>query len=120
MKDIWYDSPKWQRVRKSALMRDGYQDVELRRYGKIKPAEVVHHIFPKDEFPQYAYCLWNLISVSRMTHNTFHDRDTDELTEKGMELLRRTCRKNGIQIPSKYMEQKKRGSKSKTDGYYYD
>lgn len=117
--DPWYNSPKWRRVRLSALRRDGYQDQEAKRFGKIRPAEIVHHIFPKDEYPQYAYCLWNLISVSRATHNTFHDRDTDELTEKGRELLRRTCRKKNMPIPQKYLEPKKRGTKQ-SDGYYYD
>lgn len=119
-RDEWYDQPRWQKLRKTALRRDGFQDQEAKRFGKVKPAEVVHHIFPKDEFPQYAFCLWNLISVSRMTHNTFHDRDTDELTEKGMELLRRTARRNKKEIPPKYMDKKAKGKKPKSDGYYYD
>lgn len=101
-KDKFYDSPKWIRLRQSALRRDNYEDMEAKRYGKVKAAEVVHHIFPKDEFPQYAYCIWNLISVSTSTHNTFHDRDTDELTETGRLLLVRTARKQGIEIPAKY------------------
>jgi 5-methylcytosine-specific restriction endonuclease McrA len=118
--DPFYDSPKWLRLRKSVLRRDKYQDQEAKRYGKIKPADIVHHIFPKNNFPQYAYEPWNLISVSRVTHNTFHDRETDELTEKGMELLRRTCRKQNIPIPPQYQEkQSKRGTFSR-DGYYYD
>ena len=118
--DPWYDNPRWRSVRQSALRRDAYMDVEAKRYGKVKTAEVVHHIFPKDEFPQYAYALWNLISVSRKTHNTFHDRDTDELTETGAELLRRTARKNGIPIPPKYLYTKPKGRKEYRDGYYYD
>ena len=85
-KDRFYDSPKWIKLRQSALRRDNYEDMEAKRYGKVKAAEVVHHVFPKDEFPEYAYCIWNLVSVSTSTHNTFHDRDTDELTEKGRQL----------------------------------
>lgn len=118
--DPWYDSQKWKRVRLSALRRDKYMDVESKRFGIPRQAEVVHHIFPKDDYPQYSYELWNLISLSRKTHNEMHDRETDELTEKGRELLRRTCRKYGKPIPEKYMEVKKKGKKSKTDGYYYD
>ena len=101
-KDRFYDSPKWIKLRQSALRRDNYEDMEAKRYGKVKAAEVVHHVFPKDEFPEYAYCIWNLISVSTSTHNTFHDRDTDELTEKGRQLLVRTARKYGIPVPEKY------------------
>lgn len=105
----------------SALRRDKYMDMESKRYGIPRAAEIVHHIFPKDEYPQYAFEMWNLISLSRKTHNEMHDRETDELTEKGMDLLRRTCRKRGMEIPSKYMEQKKRNKrKSQSDGYYYD
>ena len=118
-RDPWYESPKWRRIRLSALRRDKYQDQEAKRFGKIKPADIVHHIFPKNEYPQYAYCLWNLISVSRTTHNTFHDRETDELTEKGMELLRRTCRKQNMPIPEKYREKKKKRGAFARDGYQY-
>ena len=116
--DKWYESPKWQRLRARILRRDNYQDQELKRYGKIRQAEVVHHIFPKNDFPEYAYEPWNLISVSRATHNTFHDRDTDELTEKGIELLRRTCRKQGIPVPERYKEKKKQRGAFARDGYY--
>lgn len=113
--DKWYDSPKWLRLRAKILRRDNYLDQEARRFGKIKPAEIVHHIFPKDDYPQYAYEPWNLISVSRMTHNSFHDRETDELTEKGMDLLRRTCRKRQIPIPARYQEKK---HAKRRDNYY--
>ena len=63
-----------------------------RRYGKNVPAEVVHHIFPADEYPEYAYCLWNLISLSREYHNRMHDRTTGKLTDAGISLQRRTKR----------------------------
>lgn len=117
--DPWYESPRWLRLRKSVLRRDKYQDQEAKRYGKIKAAEIVHHIFPKNDYPEYAYEPWNLISLSRATHNTLHDRETDELTEKGMDLLRRTCRKHNKPIPAKYLEKKKRGVKGVRDGYQY-
>ena len=61
-----------------------------RRYGRRVPAEVVHHIYPADEYPEYAFCLWNLISLSRAMHNTLHDRNTDKLTPAGVALMRRT------------------------------
>lgn len=112
--DPFYQEPRWRRLRQSVLRRDKYMDVEAKRYGKVKEAEIVHHIFPKNEYPEYAYELWNLISVSRETHNKFHDRDTDELTEAGMDLLRRTCRKQNMPVPEKYMQKKQKG-KSKSD-----
>lgn len=38
-------------------------------YGGNEEANTVHHIYPADEYPQYAWCDWNLISVSQKGHN---------------------------------------------------
>ena len=51
---------------------------------------MVHHIYPVDQYPEYGYCLWNLISLSNAEHNKLHDRDTGELTTAGLALMRRT------------------------------
>lgn len=85
-----YKSQQWRRVSAKAMRRDGYQCQLSRRYGKAVPAELVHHIYPVDEYPEYGYCLWNLISLSRAVHNTLHDRTTNQLTDKGLALMRRT------------------------------
>ena len=100
MKIETYKEPRWVELRKKVLVRDKYIDHYLKRYGKLKNADIVHHIFPVKGFPEYQYCEWNLISVSRATHNLFHDRDTDELTDIGKELLIRTARRNNIDIPT--------------------
>lgn len=117
--DNWYLNPKWQRIRKSVLRRDKYMDRERARFGIAIPAEIVHHIFPREEFPEFQYEIWNLISLSRRTHNEMHDRETDELTEKGMELLRRTCRRYNKPIPEKYMNKKAKRKGKYRDGYQY-
>lgn len=103
-----YDETKWRNKRESILRRDGYQDQVLKRYGKLVQAEIVHHIFPVEEFPEYAYTDWNLISVSMSTHNKLHDRNTNELTDAGIELLRRTARRNNVAVPEKYKHPIKR------------
>ena len=92
----FYDTPTWKAVRARVLRRDKYQDALLARYGKKREAEIVHHIFPRERYPQYQYEMWNLISVSRATHNRLHIRDTDELTEMGLELMERTAKKQGL------------------------
>lgn len=97
-----YEDKRWESLRKSALLRDKYTDRYMARYGKYRNADIVHHIFPVKEFPEYAFCLWNLISVSRSTHNMFHDRNTDELTDKGIEVLQRLCKQRNMEIPEKY------------------
>lgn len=99
---IKYKSHKWKHKRETILRRDKYKCQISNRYGKNVPADMVHHIFPADLFPEYFFCDWNLISLSNDIHNKLHNRITGELTEAGKELLRRTCRKNNIDIPEQY------------------
>lgn len=103
MRDF-YKTARWERTRRVVFRRDGYQCQLSKRYGRIRPAEVVHHIFPLEEFPEFAFATWNLISLTRAMHNSLHDRNTDELTKAGRDLLRRTARKNGVEIPERYLE----------------
>lgn len=97
-----YHTTKWKAKREMILRRDGYLCQLSKRYGKYEQAETVHHIFPLEEFPEYALESWNLISVTKAMHNSLHDRATNALTHDGVELLRRTARKNGIPIPLRY------------------
>ena len=59
-------------------------------YGGNEEANTVHHIYPADEYPQYAWCDWNLTSVSQKGHNKLENRQTGELTELGKMLQERT------------------------------
>lgn len=97
-----YESKRWERLRAAVLNRDEYMCRLSRRYGKKEQAEMVHHIFPADEFPEYRWEPWNLISLSNKMHNSLHYRRTQELTAAGKELLRRTARQQGIEVPEKY------------------
>lgn len=72
------------------MRRDKYQCQESKRYGKRIDATTVHHIYPANIYPEYAWSDWNLISLSTMQHDSMHDRTTNELTEKGKALQQRT------------------------------
>nr|DAT53089.1 MAG TPA: HNH endonuclease bacteriophage, HNH Endonuclease, DNA.52A [Caudoviricetes sp.] len=85
-----YKARRWERLRAQVMRRDGYRCQLSKRFGKAVPADLVHHIYPVDEFPEYAFEPWNLISVSRAAHNKLHDRDSDKLTAEGVALMRRT------------------------------
>lgn len=85
-----YGSAKWKKKRKHILMLDGYKDRLEAMYGRSVDATVVHHIYPSEEFPEYAWCDWNLISVSFATHNRLENRTTKCLTELGIWLQERT------------------------------
>lgn len=85
-----YKARRWERLRAQVMRRDGYRCQLSKRYGKSVPADLVHHIYPVDEFPEYAFAPWNLVAVSRAAHNKLHDRDSDKLTAEGVALMRRT------------------------------
>jgi len=61
-----------------------------KRYGKRIDANVVHHVFPSDDYPEYQWCDWNLVSLANTVHNKMHDRTTNKLTALGEELRKRT------------------------------
>ena len=85
-----YKCKRWRDLAARAMRRDGYKCQLSARYGRSVEAEMVHHIYPVDQYPEYGYCLWNLISLSNAEHNKLHDRDTGELTAAGLALMRRT------------------------------
>jgi 5-methylcytosine-specific restriction endonuclease McrA len=76
--DPFYKSAMWRRARRMALERDHYlcQDC-MRRYlarevRQIRTATVVHHIQPREEHPELALELDNLISLCEICHNRRH------------------------------------------------
>ena len=77
---------KWKKKRKHILKLDGYKCRVAKMYGKTEAANTVHHIYPADEYPEYAWCDWNLISVSQASHNKLENRTTGELTKLGQSL----------------------------------
>jgi hypothetical protein len=86
-------------MKDSIMLRDKYIDQVALRYSPFPvQAQIVHHIFPRDCFPEYEWMSWNLVSVSRATHNRLHDRETDRLTDEGIALLKRTAKKQKISL----------------------
>lgn len=85
-----YKTKRWERLRETILRRDGYRCREAARYGLAVQADTVHHVWPVEDFPQFAWEPWNLIALSHKAHNEMHDRVTGALTEKGEAWRRRT------------------------------
>lgn len=66
-----------------------YRCREWARYGKAVEATTVHHVWPAEEYPEYAWAPWNLVSLSGDRHDAMHDRRTGRLTELGEAWRRR-------------------------------
>lgn len=88
-----YTSKRWLRLRQKILKRDNYMCQYSKRYGRMKQADTVHHILPAERYPEYEWCEWNLISLSKEAHNIMHDRDSHDLTDEGLKLQERLKRK---------------------------
>lgn len=89
---------RWEKLRAWILRRDMFLDQEALRYGRRIDGNHVHHIFPREYFPEYAWEPWNLITVSQATHNKLHDRTGHKLSEKGWDLLIRTARSRNMEL----------------------
>lgn len=96
--DPFYKSARWKRTRERILRRDQYRCQISKRYGRLLQADTVHHIFPREDYPEYEWCSWNMISLHHSVHDRLHYRLTRELTSEGMDLLRRTAMQQGITI----------------------
>lgn len=95
----FYDTRRWKEKRKHILLRDKWTDQVALRDGVKIEANTVHHIFPREEYPQYALCDWNLISVSTDTHKKrLHEKYTGKLTKTGKALMYQTAAEQGIPL----------------------
>lgn len=77
---------RWKELRQRILRRDRYLCQYFLKFGKNIEASHVHHIYPVEIYPEYAYCDWNLISLSQKAHNMMHVRGSHELTAEGEKL----------------------------------
>ena len=100
----FYGSKEWDLKRKKILRRDKYLDQYMLRQGVRVEAKLVHHILPKEEYPEYQLKDWNLISVSEATHKQIlHEKFTGNLTKAGRMLAEETALKHGIKLRTTIM-----------------
>ena len=86
---------RWRRLREQVLRESGYRCWLAGRYGRSVEATHVHHIWPAEDFPEYAYCRWNLVALSLEAHDRMHDRFSGKLSPLGEDLRRRTTPPGG-------------------------
>lgn len=85
----FYHSKAWQKKRAKILRRDKDLCRESLRYGKRVDATTVHHIYPLEQYPEWALEDWNLISLSGDRHEAMHDRKSGAVTVLGLQWQRR-------------------------------
>ena len=54
MSEFDYTSPRWKKLRARVLREAGYRCEWSRRFGKNVEATRVHHIWPAEDWPQFA------------------------------------------------------------------
>ena len=79
-----YKTKRWQNKREKILRSYDYLCQESKQYGYSKQAQTVHHIYPVKEYPELTFVDWNLLPVTNQRHNTFHNRNNDEIIERGL------------------------------------
>lgn len=99
--DPFYKSARWIQTRESILFRDGYQCQMCKNRGLNRNAECVHHIFPLDQYSEYQWSSWNLISLCNKCHDEMHNHFNGGLSQKGRGLLRITAHMQNIPIRTK-------------------
>ena len=110
--NFFYKSKRWEKKREKILRRDGYMCQEAKRYGKAVEATTVHHAWPLEEYPEYAWADWNLVSLSAKAHDEMHDRRTGKLTGKGLAMKERAGkRRPGGPPPPERMRKKAAGDR---------
>ena len=81
---------RWIKPREKILRREGYLCRECKRYGRLVEATTVHHVWPAEDYPENAYCEWNLLSLCDESHEKMHHRKTRKLTALGEHWRRKT------------------------------
>ena len=93
-----YKGKRWQAKRKHILLRDKWTDQYLLRQGVKREANLVHHILPAQEYPDYQWKDWNLISISETTHKHLHEKYTGRLSPEGWQLAQEVADLHGIKL----------------------
>ena len=97
MTDPFYLSGRWRALRKLVIQRAKYTDQLRLREGVHIEADTVHHIFPREAYPEYEWCRWNLIAINHATHKILHT-PTGTLSKAGQALQEETAAEQGIKI----------------------
>lgn len=89
----FYNTRKWKSKRAAILKRDLYQCRNCKRFGRIVPANTVHHSIPLESRADLKLDDRNLLSLCTTCHEQMHNKFTNTLTELGLKTMERTLKK---------------------------
>lgn len=75
--DPFYLSKAWREIREVALCRDNYLCQRCLQRGHLTPADLVHHVLPRDTHPKLELVLDNLQSVCMGCHAQLHGMEQE-------------------------------------------
>lgn len=70
----FYRSQAWRQAREARLAADNYLCQRCLRRNILAPAEMVHHIKPLKQYPEYALDIDNLTSLCNACHEKVEQR----------------------------------------------
>lgn len=82
--DPFYKTKKWIKKRNGIMRKYSYECQESKRFGIRVQAEMIHHIYPRDKYPELSFIEWNLLPLTNKKHNSFHDRNSNEVIGNGL------------------------------------
>lgn len=72
MIDSFYNTQRWRRLSARIMRRDKFLCRDCARYGRNTPAQVVHHIKPREIWPELQWDPSNLVALCERCHNKRH------------------------------------------------
>ncbi|MGG3798976.1 HNH endonuclease [Metabacillus fastidiosus] len=90
----FYNSTAWQKCRAMALTRDHHLCQGCFKQSIYTPADMVHHIKDREDHPELALTLDNLISLCNSCHNKEHPEKGGGKKKKQRKIRVVECRAN--------------------------
>lgn len=71
--DAFLRTKRWRKFARSVMRRDGYECRKCARFGRHTGDNlIVHHVKPRDEYPELVFSPENCVTLCRRCHNAEH------------------------------------------------
>ena len=77
----FHKTNKWREKSEKIIKRDKYCQ-NCKRYGRIRNAQMVHHIKPVEDYPELGFVNSNLVALCWDCHNKMHPEKARKALKK--------------------------------------